>query len=270
MSALRCFEHRLCYVRYGSYQFLTITQPFLVSLGLSKSLTALIWIAAPLCGVVVQPVMGFLSDQSHNRWGRRRPFIIWGALGTIISMLALAWVENIFYVSTNSVGGHLKQSTLQSLVVVLATFWIYALNISIQPLQAGIRALIVENCPTHQQNQASAWASRMIGAGNVVGYLSGSVSLPEIFLSFHLAQFQGLCLIASLSLVATVIITCFSIVETNPRKKSPVSLNSASLATMLRRLIRTYNLMPTRIRKVCHIQFFAWMGWFPFMFYSTT
>lgn len=180
---------------------------FLIALGLSKSLTALIWIAAPLCGVVIQPLAGVLSDQSHSRWGRRRPFIVGGALGITISLLALAWDEAIIHGLVKALGGDPQSSGVRMLVVVIAVFWIYVLDISIQPLQGGFRVLIVENCPAHQQSQASAWASRMVGFGNLVGYISGFAVLPRLFLFTGMTQFQALCLIASFSVLITVIIS---------------------------------------------------------------
>jgi solute carrier family 45 protein 1/2/4 len=49
-----------------------------LSLGLSKSMLALVWIAGPLSGVLVQPYVGLKSDNCRIRWGRRRPFIVAG------------------------------------------------------------------------------------------------------------------------------------------------------------------------------------------------
>lgn len=220
--------------------------------------------------MVIQPLVGILSDRSRNSWGRRRPFIIVGTIGVIISMMALAWIGDIIEGLAIAVGGNPHHVAVQILVVVLAAIWIYALNVSIQPLQAGLRALIVENCPAHQQSQASAWASAMVGVGNVVGYFSGFIELPELFNSTTLTQFQGLCLIASLALLITIPISCYWIVEKSPPTRSLSSLERAGLAGLLRDLSRTYKILPIKIRKVFHIQFCAWMGWFPFLFYSTT
>ena len=247
---------------------LTHLKPFLLSLGLSKSLSALVWIAAPLCGVIVQPLVGAFSDRTRSRWGRRRPFIVAGTLGVIVAMLALAWVEEIFDGATKALTKASSKEAGRPFVILMAIFWIYALNICIQPLQAGLRTLIIENCPAHQQTQASAWASGMTGVGNIVGYLAGFTTLPDI-ISKHLTQFQCLCLIASLSLVITVTMSCF-IREQNSPHLFPVRLERTGCMVVLKDLFNTYRSMPRRIRRVCQIQFLAWMGWFPFLFYSTT
>lgn len=242
-----------------SGQPLTALKPYLVSLGLSKSLTALVWLAAPLCGVVVQPIVGILSDRTRSRWGRRKPFIVGGTTGVIISTLALAFMTTPLREDA--------QDT-QTLVILLATALIYAMNISIQPIQAGLRSLIIENCPTHQQAQAAAWASALMGIGNILGYLCGFTLLPELFGLRGLTQFQCLCLIASLALAVTTCINCTIKEDYSPRSL-PVRLERTGVRVVCRDLIRTYRFMPSKIRKVFHIQFCAWMGWFPFLFYST-
>ena len=196
--------------------------------------------------------------------GRRRPFILGGAIAVVISMLCLAWIEDLIYGPTRP--PEYQNSHTQSLVISIAILLIYTLNISIQPLQAGLRTLIVENCPLHQQNHASALAGAMTGVGNVVGYLSGFTALPQLFRSKHLTQLQCLCIIASASLLITTAMSC-SIME---RHVPPERVERRGLVAFLDNLFRTYRSMPMKIRKVCHIQFCAWMGWFPFLFYSTT
>jgi len=69
--------------------------PYILSLGLSKSIMALVWLAGPLSGALVQPYVGILSDNSRSRFGKRRPFMIAGASATIISLVILAWVKEI-------------------------------------------------------------------------------------------------------------------------------------------------------------------------------
>lgn len=183
-------------------------------------------------------------------------------------MLALAWVEEIFHSSAKAITGEVPKDIARTPIIIIAIFWIYALNICIQPLQAGLRTLIIENCPSHQQTQASAWASGITGIGNIVGYLAGFTALPKIT-SEHLTQFQCLCLLASVCLMVTISMSC-SIKEQNSPHAFPVRLERTGCMVIFRDLVHTYESMPKRIRKVCHIQVFAWMGWFPFLFYSTT
>lgn len=243
-----------------SDQPLTASKPYLVSLGLSKSFTALVWLAAPLCGVLVQPIVGILSDRTRSRWGRRKPFILAGTTGVIISTLALAFLTKPF-------SGDAQGS--RALTIAVATTLVYTMNISIQPIQSGLRTLIVENCPAHQQAQAAAWTSVLMGIGNMFGYLCGFTLLPKFFGLGGLTQFQCLCLIASLALAITTSINC-TVKEDYSARSLPVRLERTGVRVVCKGLIHTYRFMPRNIRKVCHIQFFAWVGWFPFLFYSTT
>ena len=74
------------------------------TLGASKDEIPMLWIAAPLTGLLVQPIIGYLSDNTwHPRWGRRRPFFLIGAVLKIRSALLLAWYVRNFLLKTDEV-----------------------------------------------------------------------------------------------------------------------------------------------------------------------
>ena len=74
---------------------LTDCTPYLLQLGLTKSKTSLVWIAGPLSGLIMQPVVGILADNSKSKWGRRRPFMIGGSLAVGLCLLVLGWTKEI-------------------------------------------------------------------------------------------------------------------------------------------------------------------------------
>ena len=74
---------------------LTDFEPHLLRLGLAKSQTSLVWIAPPLSGLIVQPIVGVLSDSSRLRWGRRRPFMLLFSVAVALCLLVLAWAEEV-------------------------------------------------------------------------------------------------------------------------------------------------------------------------------
>ena len=79
-------------------------EPHLLKLGLAKSQTSLVWIAPPLSGLIVQPIVGVLSDSSKLSWGRRRPFMLLFSLLVALFLVMLAWAEEIIGVlSSNEV-----------------------------------------------------------------------------------------------------------------------------------------------------------------------
>ena len=69
--------------------------PYLLQLGLTKSKTSLVWIAGPLSGLIMQPVVGVLADSSKSKWGRRRPFMIGGSLIVGACLVILGWTAEI-------------------------------------------------------------------------------------------------------------------------------------------------------------------------------
>jgi len=69
--------------------------PYLLQLGLTKSRTSLVWIAGPLSGLIMQPIVGVISDNSRSKWGRRRPFMIGGSIIVALCLLVLGWTAEI-------------------------------------------------------------------------------------------------------------------------------------------------------------------------------
>ncbi|RKF56933.1 General alpha-glucoside permease [Erysiphe neolycopersici] len=244
--------------------------PYLISLGLSKSSMALVWIAGPLSGTLVQPYVGMLSDKCRSPWGKRTPFIILGSIATIISLLTLAWVREI---STGFIGLFGIDSNSQKskdCVILVAVLMVYVLDFSINTVQAGIRAFILDCAPSHQQESANAMASRALGVGNIIGYIAGYVNLKQYFWFFGDSQFKILCVIASLALASTVFLSLSTIRERDPSKEVRSVPDQAGIVSFFRTLFTSIKRLPPLTRKVCEIQFFAWIGMFPQLFYSSS
>lgn len=74
---------------------MTYATPYLLSLGLSKQGLSLVWIAGPLSGLVMQPIIGMISDKSTLKWGRRRPFMMAGTVAVAFCLLVLGWTQEI-------------------------------------------------------------------------------------------------------------------------------------------------------------------------------
>lgn len=128
---------------------------------------------------------------------------------------------------------------------------------------------MVDCTPMHQQEAANAWMIRIGGVGNILGYMAGNVNLPKYLPWLGGSQFKVLCAIASLIMALTVAISCSTISERDPRWDEPPETQDGVLA-FFRSLFKSVRLLPVQIRRVCEVQFFAWIGWFPFLFYITT
>ncbi len=116
------------------------------TLGAEVNELAILWIAAPMTGLIVQPIIGHLSDNTWGRFGRRRPYFL---VGAILASLAL-------FIMPNS----------PTLWVAAGMLWIMdaSLNITMEPF----RAFVGDNLPDRQRTRGYAMQSFFIGVGAVI------------------------------------------------------------------------------------------------------
>lgn len=244
--------------------------PYLLSLGLSKSLMALVWIAGPLTGTLVQPYVGMLSDNCRLPWGKRKPFMLGGAIATIISLMFLAWTREIVGGFLGLFGADPESQGVKNSIIVVAVVGIYVLDFAINTVQAAIRAFIVDCAPAHQQEAANAMASRITGFGNIVGYIAGYVDLPKYVWFLGDTQFKVLCAIASIALSTTIVVSTTLIRERDPRLEGPPSQSKAGVTSFFGKIFTSIKRLPPQIKRVCQVQFCAWIGFFPLLFYTSS
>ncbi len=95
---------------FGVQLFWSVEQsygsPYLLSLGLSKSAMAMVFLAGPLSGLIMQPLIGVLADSCTSRFGRRRPYMIGGVLVCMLAMLLLGWTKQVAGLFTPSVSSN--------------------------------------------------------------------------------------------------------------------------------------------------------------------
>ena len=248
---------------------LAMVSPYLLTLGFSKSLVALVWLAGPIMGVVIQPYFGLWSDNCQVTWGRRRPFILGGAIGIVTSLIALAWTRDLVYFAGWMIQGSVHSEGFQTIVLIAAAFLLWVLIFAVQPLQAAIRALIVDSCSTEEMIEANAWASRMVGMGSLLSYTIQFQDMSAWLSAVDNAQMKVLCLITSAVLAVTVLICCVCVPEQDPslyKRDEPAS-------NVLRRIMevcRSISKMSPQVRGICEVQFCSWFGWYCFMFCATT
>ncbi|KAL2414829.1 General alpha-glucoside permease [Exophiala dermatitidis] len=242
---------------------MTYGTPYLLQLGLTKSKTSLVWIAGPLSGLIMQPVVGAYADKSTSRYGRRRPYMVVGALITGLGLLLLGWTAEV-------VGLFLAEGdTKKSVTILVAVLCIYALDFSVNAVQACSRSLIVDTLPISLQQAGSAWASRLTAAGHLLGYFIGTLDLVKMFPPWlgGDTQFKKMTVISAMALWITVGVTSWAVTE---RVRLPGDDDETSVKEVLSNLWQRTTHLPRRIRAICWVQFWNWVGWFPFLFYSST
>ena len=116
------------------------------TLGAQVEAIPILWIAAPVTGLIVQPIVGYMSDNTWTRLGRRRPFFLFGAIGASIALILLP--------------------TAPLLWIAVGIFWI--LGASIDMCMEPFRAFVGDMLPPDQRNKGFAMQSFFIGTGSVV------------------------------------------------------------------------------------------------------
>lgn len=180
--------------------------------------------------------------------------MIVGAAITGVGLLLLGWTSEVVGVFVPE-GEAKKDAT-----IVLAVLCIYALDFSVNAVQACSRSLIVDTLPVSQQQAGSAWASRLTAAGHLLGYFIGTFDLVKIFPAWlgGDTQFKKMTVISTLVLWTTTSVTSWAVTE---RVRLAGDEDRASIRDVLSNLWhRTLNL-PPRIQYICWVQFWNWVGW---------
>ncbi|KXN89417.1 General alpha-glucoside permease [Leucoagaricus sp. SymC.cos] len=245
---------------------MSYASPYLLSLGLSKPKMAIVFVAGPVSGLVMQPLIGALADNCTSKFGRRRPYMIAGTIICIFAMLLLGftrWFASIFTGWDND--------SNDLLTIWLAVFAIYFIDFSINAVMAVDRALLVDTLPSSQQPQGNAWAARMMATGAIVGFFVGNVDLTRRFPFLGKTQLQVLSVVASLVLLWCHLITAVLTKEKVllPNTDTTGKAGRKSFVQELKDIWTDMLNLPRVIRQICFIQFFAWLGWFPLLFYTS-
>jgi maltose/moltooligosaccharide transporter len=213
-------------------------------LGASDSDLAMLWLAAPVTGLVVQPIIGHYSDSTWTRLGRRRPYFLCGA---ILASIALVVMPNS-----------------SSVWMAAGMLWMLdaSVNISMEPFRAFVGDLL----PPSQRQLGFSMQSLLIGLGAVLSGslpwiitrlgLSGGTSAPgTIPHSVHLAFYLG-----SVVFLGSVIYTVATTPEIPPENSAeePAGPQRSAFAEIFHGLFT----MPRMMRQLAVVQFFTWLGLF--------
>ena len=223
-------------------------------LGADAHQIPILWLAAPVTGLLVQPIVGNLSDNTWTRLGRRRPYFL---VGAILSSLALIWMPNV-----------------SSLWMAAGALWVLdtSVNVSMEPFRAFVGDLL----PEDQRTQGFTTQSLLIGLGSVsasalpwiLAHLlgvtndDGGGAVPwTVQLSFYIgaAVFLG-----------TVLWTIVSTPEYPPddweafRQQQQTRLG---IRGTIVEITQAFQQMPAIMRQLALVQCLSWAGMFCFFLY---
>ncbi|MFN4812069.1 MAG: MFS transporter [Bacteroidia bacterium] len=228
------------------------------TLGASIDDIPILWIAAPITGFLVQPIIGYMSDRTwHPKWGRRRPFFFFGALFSSLALFAMP----------NS----------SALWVAATLLWVLdaSINISMEPF----RAFVGDKLPASQQTTGYAMQTFFIGVGAVIASL-----LPYIFTNvfgFSNVAPEGVIpdsvkysfFIGAIVFLASVLWTVLLSDEFPPediKKWEEEKLKSAGVFKGIGEIISGIFSMPKVMLQLAVVQFFTWLALFSMWIYTTS
>jgi solute carrier family 45 protein 1/2/4 len=238
---------------------------------MSPTVIAAVWIAGPITGTLFQPYIGAISDASRHPWGRRKFYIVTGTVSTIVSIILLRQSIEIGTGLAQAWGAEPRGEEAHWIAQAVAILAINFVGFTTCPLQAGLRAFIVESCPSHQQEEASAWVCRFVGIGSMMLYALGYVSLPAVAPWLGDTQFKALCSFTCLALGSTVATTCIWIKEERPPiPQKMLSEKPNGLGHPFREIYKSARGLSSRTKRTMLVQACAWYSWFTFLYYITS
>ena len=233
------------------------TSRIFATLGADPENFSLYWLAAPVTGLLVQPIVGYLSDNTwHPKWGRRRPFFF---IGAVLAAIALFLMPN---------------ST--ALWMAVAVLWMMdaAINVSMEPF----RAFVGDKLDPSQQTAGYAMQTFFIGCGAVIASL-----LPTFFESMGVSNaviggvipdtvrysFYAGGLVFFLAVTWTVVFADElppPDMETFKKERAA----SRSIGVAVAEIFGGFGQMPRTMVQLAFVQFFTWIALFAMWIYTGT
>ena len=238
---------------------ISLSGPVTESLGASPLLFGLIWLAGPVTGMLVQPIIGAMSDATETPFGRRRPYLLAGALFASLALWAFPQSGEIAQFLSGLL--HLNLPVWSGLLIAAIMIWV--IDACVNAAQGPYRALIPDNVPTEQHSIANSYLSFAIGLGSVIA--AGTAPFLNWAFGYQMsvkAQFVMAALAFSLAMIWTCVTT----------KERKIARSSETIEekkpTFIDNLKEFFNSSPD-VFKICAMQFFTWLGVMSLMIFFT-
>lgn len=221
------------------------------------------WIAAPLTGMIVQPIIGHFSDQTWCRLGRRRPYFL---VGATLASLALLFMPNAALVTT-----------LVSPMLIGAGI-LMIMDASINVAMEPFRALVADMLPSDQRTLGFSIQTSLIGIGAVVGSwlpyilaewvgvskMAGPGQIPDnVVFSFY---------VGAIVFISTIIWTVARTKEYSPEELKSFEENKPSENQAqggLLEIFKDFAKIPLTMKQLGLVQFFSWFALFSMWVFTT-
>jgi maltose/moltooligosaccharide transporter len=217
------------------------------TLGASESDIPGLWLAAPLTGLLVQPIIGHYSDRTWSRWGRRKPYFFIGAVLSCIALIFMPYSSALWMAA--------------GMLCMLDA----SINISMEPF----RALVADKLPDSQRTQGFAMQSILIGAGAMFASY-----LPNIFHNMGISNTAATGVIpdsvkyafffGAFCFMAAILYTNVTTQEDPPHDMDAheKEKENGGLLYVFTSIIKCITHMPATMKQIALVQLFTWFALF--------
>lgn len=239
----------------------------LSDLGADLHSLSLFWLVAPIMGLIVQPLVGAASDRTWNRLGRRKPYILGGAIAAVVGMLLLPNAP-LFVVFVAP--------------IVFGVFMVALMDASFNVCFQPFRSMVSDMVPASQRNLGYSVQSVLINIGAVIGsilpfLLTNVIGLNNIAETGEVADsVMWAFYIGASVLLGSVLWTCFKTKEYKPEDYFAFkgvdfteSKQAVSWRASMSGLFALLKDMPSTMKQLAVVQFFSWFSLFIMWVYTT-
>ena len=237
----------------------------LQSFGADVAHLSYFWLAAPITGMIVQPIIGHYSDRTWCRIGRRRPYFLTGAiLASLMLFLMLASLMLFLMPNSPSLAGFLSPLLIGAGILMIMDA---SINVAMEPF----RALVADKLPSEQRTLGFSMQTSLIGIGAVVGAVLPYVLTNWFGMSNTPAEVGGVApnvrtafYIGSAVLLLCVLGTVISTSEYPPESGEVKKKDGGFLE-----IFKDFGRMPKTMVQLGVVQFFSWFALFSMWVYMT-
>lgn len=236
----------------------------LANLGADVHELSWFWLVAPITGLIVQPIIGHMGDNTWSPLGRRKPYFL---IGAVLCAIGLVLLPNAASVT------HLIAANVLLLAVIFLAMMDFSVNIAMEPF----RALVGDMLPKHQGTLGFSIQTILIGVGAVIGSempnwltkMGVSNVAPEGYVADNViyAFYVGAAV-----LIASILYTIFTTKEYSPKEFAEFEGRdeAAEHSSKFSDMFKDFAKIPTLMKKLGAVQFFSWFALFTMWVFTTS
>lgn len=236
----------------------------LANLGADVHELSWFWLVAPVTGLIVQPIIGHMGDNTWSPLGRRKPYFL---IGAVLCAIGLVLLPNAASVT------HMIAANVLLLAVIFLAMMDFSVNVAMEPF----RALVGDMLPKHQGTLGFSIQTILIGIGAVIGSempnwltkLGVSNVAPEGYVADNViyAFYVGAAV-----LILSILYTIFTTKEYSPKEFAEFEGGKETVEepSKFSDMFRDFANIPNLMKKLGIVQFFSWFALFTMWVFTTS